>query len=448
MRIVIVGGGQTGASLAEKFCEDQHDVVILDTRADALAELDANLDVMTVRGDGANPDVLEAADIERADLLVAVTDHDDTNLLACIFARRYGVKRTVARVSSSAYFGNKHIPFEELGVDLLINQYDEYAKDLYSVIRWPGTTEVAELLDDRVLVVGMSVHMDSPLLQSRLKDFPDKAWLDKIRFTAVVRGTQVTTPTGETSFLVGDEVYFAGEPDRVAEFMAWAWPEYKPFQRVIIAGGGALGLQLAKMLEKARTHVVVVEQDEERAEYCSEHLNKALVIKGDALDIDTLSGIGNAEELAYVAATGSDENNIIGCLVAEKFGARFTAAQVGKPEYIGIINQLRLLDRTVNPHLAMINAILHFVRGKNVKAAAILARLPGELIEVNLTANSRWTGKAIMELKLPEGVSVVSVLRHSEVHVAKGDLIFRENDRVVVFCLPESVSKMDSIFEN
>ncbi|MGD9782760.1 MAG: Trk system potassium transporter TrkA [Kiritimatiellia bacterium] len=444
--MVIIGGGQTGAHLAEKFCEDEHDVVVIDADAARLAELDAHLDLMTVQGDGATPAALEEADVERADMVVAVTDRDDTNILACVFAHARGVGRTVARVSSSSYSTSRHIDFARLGVDLLVNQYDEYARDLYNVLRLPGSIEVADLLDERVMVVGMSIHMDSPLLGNSLKHFSSKEWLQKIRFTAVVRGEEVMTPHGDTTFLVGDDVYFAGEPDAIADFMQWAWPEHKRFQRVVIAGGGELGLQLARMLEHTRMQIVLIEQDEKRADFCSETLNRTLVIKGDALDQQTLAGIGEAEDMAYVAATGSDEHNIIGCLVAEKFGARFTAAQVGKKEYIGIINQLRLLDRIVDPHLAMINSILHFVRGKNVQAAAILARLPGELIEMKLSPRHKWVGKPIKDLKIPDGVIVVTALRGTQVKTATGDLALAAGDRVVVYCLPDAVAKMEPLF--
>lgn len=446
MRILIIGGGQTGGNLAEKFCADSHDVVVIDPSAEALAELNAHLDLMTIQGDGANPGVLEEADLERADMVAAVTDRDDTNILACIFARARGVKRTVARVSSSAFLASRHIDFSQLGVDLLVNQYGEYARDLYNVLRLPGSIEVVDLLDERVMVVGMSVHMDSPLLGSSLKHFAGREWLQKIRFTAVVRGDQVMTPHGDTTFLVGDEVYFAGEPDAIADFMQWAWPEYKRFQRVVIAGGGELGLQLARMLEHTRMQIVLIEQDEARADFCAGQLNRTLVIKGNALDQETLAGIGEAGDMAYVAATGSDEHNIIGCLVAEKYGARFTAAQVGKKEYIGIINQLRLLDRIVDPRLAMINAILHFVRGKNVQAAAMLARLPGELVELKLVAKHKWAGKAIKDLRIPEGAIIVTALRNGQVKTATGDLVLAAGDSVVVYCLPDAMANMESFF--
>jgi len=443
MRILIVGGGQAGGYLAEQFCADGHDVVVVDTRADALSGLESRLDLMTVCGSGADPEVLERADVSRADMLVAVTDRDDTNLLACVFGRERGVGRTAARVSSSSYPTSRHINFAKLGIDLLVNQYDAYARDLFRALKMPGSIEADELLDGRVMAVGMPVHMDSPLLGRKLKDFADEEWIRKIRFFAIARGNEVSTPTGESAMMVGDGVYFAGEPDGVADFMKWAWPEQRRFQRVVIAGGGELGLQLARLLEGTRMHVVLVEQDEARAAHCADLLNRTVVLKGDALDRGTLASIGPGTDMAYVAATGSEEHNIIGCLVAEKHGARFTAAQVGNEEYIKVVDQLRLVDRVVNPHLAITNAILHFVRGKNVLAASILAHLPGELIEMQLPEGHPWAGAKVADAALPEGVVLVTLLRDGRVKTPTGALELAAGDQVVVYVLPDALKDKD-----
>lgn len=446
MRILVIGGGVTGSHLAEKFCADGHDVVVVDEDADALASLEAHLDLLTVRGNGADPEVLEEAGIGRADLLLAVTDSDDTNILACIFAKTRGVDRTAARVSAAGYMTSRHIDFAKLGVDLLVNQHDEYARDVCSVLRLPGAIEVTDLLDGRIMVVGMSIHMDSPLLGNTLSGFGNPDWIRRIRFLAVSRGDEILAPHGDTSFLVGDDVYFAGEPDAISAFLQWAWPENKRFQRVVVAGGGELGLQLARRLEEARMPTVLVEKDPKRADYCSEQLRRTLVIKGDALERQTLAGIGDAEGMAYVAATGSDELNIIGCLVAERFGVRFTAAKISKPEYIEIASQLRLLDRVVDPNLAMVNAILHFVRGRNVSAVALFSRLPGELIELKLDGEHPWAGRAIRDLpKLPADVILLAALRSGQVRVATGDLRLEAGDRVVLYCQPDTVEKLDRL---
>ena len=449
MRILLIGGGVTGSHLAEKFCADGHDVVVVDEDADALSSLEAHLDLLTVHGNGADPEVLEEAGIGRADLLIAVTDRDDTNILACIFAKTRGVERTAARVSASGYMTSRHIDFAKLGVDLLVNQHDEYARDVCSVLRLPGAIEVTDLLDGRIVVVGMSIHMDSPLLGNTLSGFGNPEWIRRIRFLAVSRGDEILAPHGDTSFLVGDDVYFAGEPDAIATFLQWAWPESKRFQRVVVAGGGELGLQLARRLEEARMPTVLVEKEPKRADYCSEQLRRTLVIKGDALERQTLAGIGDSDGMAYVAATGSDELNIIGCLVAERFGVRFTAAKIAKPEYIEIASQLRLLDRVVDPNLAMVNAILHFVRGRNVSAVALFSRLPGELIELKLDASHPWSGCAIRDLpKLPADVILLAALRSGQVRVATGDLRLEPGDRVVLYCQPDTVEKLDRLLDS
>ena len=447
MRILIIGAGESGSNLAETLCADGHDLVVVDRDADLLAALEARLDLMTVQGDGANPGVLEQAHVDKADLVVALTNHDATNLLACILAHGRGVQRTVARVSAMDYLADG-LDLAPLGVDLVVNPYHEYARDLYNVLRLPGAREVQELLEGRVLVAGMPVHMDSTLNGRKLGDFGETERLDKIRFVALVRGGDVITPRGDTVLMVGDQVYFAGAPADVEEFMQWAHPEHDAFHRVVIAGGGELGLLLAQRLEAAKTPVVLMEKDPDRADVCSQRLKRALVIKGDALDRGTLEGLGGRrEDMAYVAVTGSDEHNIIGCLLAEKLGARFTAAQVGKPEYIAFVESQRLLDLIVNPNLAMTNAILHFVRGRNVAAAMRLAQLPGELIEVELDERHPWAGKKIRDLKIPAGAVIVTTLRGNEVRAAVGTLDFEPGDRAVVYFLPEVKEKLFSLLK-
>ena len=446
MRILIIGAGNTGKNLAVKFCEERHDVVVVDLKAEPLAEIEAQQDVLVIQGEGANPRLLEDAGLAKSDMMVAVTDSDEVNILACVFAKAAGVKHKIARVANADFIHHSRYSIKDLGVDLVINQKEECAQDLFNFLRMPGSVETVDMLDGRVLAVGLKVHMDSPLLLGPLNAFPDTKWLNVIRFIAIIRGTEVIVPRGETQFIVGDDIYFVGKPDDVSQFIAWAWPERAGFHKVIIAGGGGLGTHLAQLMEKTDTQVVLIEQDEDRANYCSGVLNKTLVIKGNALDQETIENIGIVDNTAFVAVTGNDENNIISCMVAGKTGAHFTAAQIDKPEYVPIINNLSLLDRAVNPHLSMINAILHFVRGKNVKAAAVLRELPGELLEVVIPDKGKWTHKAIKNLKLPEGVIIATVLRDKEVFAATGELTLQPADRVVIYCTPHSAGKIESIF--
>ncbi|HBA85299.1 MAG TPA: Trk system potassium transporter TrkA [Verrucomicrobia bacterium] len=447
MRILIIGAGNTGRNLAIKFCEERHDVVVVDVKAEPLQELEAQLDVLTIQGEGANPRLLEDAGISKSDMLVAVTDSDEVNILACVFARAAGVEHKVARVSNADYIHHTQFDLKALGVDLIINQKEECAQDLFNILRMPGAVETADMLDGKVLAVGLKVHMDSPLLMGSLKGFPDSRWLSVIRFIAVIRGKEIIVPRGDTQFMIGDDIYFVGRPEDITPFINWAWPERSIFQKVIVAGGGNLGIHLAALLEKTESQIILIESDEDRANYCSGILNKTMVIRGNALDQETIENVGIVNTTAYVAVTGNDENNIIGCLVAGKLGASFTAAQVNKPEYVPIINNLSLLDRAVNPHLSMMSAILHFVRGKNVKAAAVLRELPGELLEVVIPEKGKWTGKAIKDITFPDGVVIATVLRDKVVCAATGDLEFTAGDRVVIYCAPKAAGKLDSLFK-
>jgi trk system potassium uptake protein TrkA len=204
-------------------------------------------------------------------------------------------------------------------------------------------------------------------------------------------------------------------------------------------------MHLAQLLETTPAQVVLVERDERRAEACAKLLGRTLVIRGNALDQETVDNIGIVSGTALVAVTGSDENNIIICLMGEKEGAAFTLAHVSKPEYVPIINNLSLLDRAASAHTSMINAILHFIRGRNVKAATLLHRLPGELLEIVVPPNSRWADKAIKDLRIPDGVTIGAVLRENAVKAATGDLVLNAGDRLVIFALPKAVGKIEAL---
>lgn len=447
MRILIVGAGNAGRHLAAKLSEERHDIVIVDRDEAALNEVASQLDIQTVPGEGSSPRVLEKAGLAKTDLLVAVTDKDEVNILACAFAQAAGVPHKVARVSNPDFIhSNSTFDLRKMGIDLVISQKEECADEIFTVLRMPGTIEAVDMLDGRVLAVGVKVHMDSPLVLQTLKNFPRPELLQHIRFIGLMRGDELLIPKGDTQLMIGDDIYFCGDPAIVTEFLAWACPEHEKFEKIIIAGGGDLGLQLALRLDKTGTPIVLIERNAERAEACSLQLDRALVIKGDALDQETLENAGIINGSAFVAATGSDENNIMICLLAEKAGATFTLAQVTKPEYVPIIGSLSLLDRAVSSHMSMINAILHFVRGKNVKAAALLHKLPGELLDVALAPGHRWVDKPVRTLRIPNGVLIATILRGSDILPPTGDQVLREGDHLVLFAVPEAVGKVEGLF--
>lgn len=447
MNILIIGAGNTGRNLAARFCDERHDIVVVDRQTHVLAELSSQYDLLTCPGDGSNPRVLEEAGIRKMDMVIAVTDSDETNILACACAKKAGVVHRIARVSNPERMRSRLLDLGDLGVTLAINQKEECARELFNILRLPGALEVVDMLDGHILAVGLMVHMDSPLIQAPLKTLASEEWASHIRFIGALRGTDLLVPRGDTQFMIGDELYFVGTAEDIARFIKWAWPEHSRFEKVIIAGGGDLGVQLAQLMEPVGIPLVLIECDEDRATYCSGLLHRTLVIKGSALDQETIKNVGVVDRTAFVAVTGNDENNMIACLVAAKMGANFTAAEVNKPEYVPIISSASLLDHAVNPHLSLINAILHFVRGKNVRDAVTLHRLPGELLEFVVSEKSRWCDKAIKDLRIPAAATIAAVAHGREIRVAVGDLKLQAGDRVVIFSHPTAVSKLTALFQ-
>jgi trk system potassium uptake protein TrkA len=447
MRILLLGAGTSGRMLAARLCEEQHDVVLVDLDAKALEQVEAQMDLLTLQGNAADPRVLEEAGIGQADLLVAVTDQESVNILACSLAHIAGVPRKIARVSNNAYTEKGgHFDLGQLGIDLVINQQHECAKDLYNVLRIPGVQEAVDLLHGRVLCVGVQIPTDCPLLQTDLKDSPHRELLSTIRFVAYTRGGKLRIPRGETRFDIGDMVYLVGEPQHVRAFIRFLLPGETGYTRVVLAGGGELGLQLAMRLnENTNLDVTLVEENGARAEYCSDLLGKTLIIHGSSLDQELMRELGINEQTAFVAVTGDDENNIMSCLVAEKMGAHFTISRVDQSNYLPIIDSLALVDRVVSPHTSLINSVYHYVRGDTVKGDRLLQKIPGEVVEVELEPDHDWVGKTVMDIKLPRGCLLSMVLRGDQLKVAIGDLVLAGGDRVLLYGLPKGIRRLQDI---
>lgn len=478
MRILIIGAGNSGRHLAAKLCEMSHEVVVLDRDPERLAALDAQFDVMTVIGSGSSPDALAKAEFSKADLLIAVTNSDEVNILACLSAHEAGVANTVARIVDPALLRSPLLDYKRLGIDCMISQNEEVSEELVDMLRNPGLLESVDLLDGRVLITRIKVRRESPLLGGTLADLglahsattggsaagtgasaagqnpemPGREQdvvdlITRVRFVVAMRGEAVYLPRGDTRFEVGDDLYTALQPADLCSFLDWAHPGRQAFEKSVIAGGGGLGLDLVRRLEAESVPAVLLERNATRAEECSDVLTKTLVLHGDASDQETMVNAGVGPDTAFVAITGDEELNIISCMLAHKLGAAFTVALVTKPEYVPVIRTLGLLSRVVSPHLSMINAILHYVRGKHVRAAVCLHKAPGELLHVVVREGHRWAGKPISRLKVPDDCMIATVLREDTVRIPTGELVIQEGDQLVIFALPTGVGRVQGMFK-
>jgi trk system potassium uptake protein TrkA len=447
MRVLIIGAGNAGRCLASRLCEEHHDVVLVDLDARRLEDVGAELDIMTVCGNGASPRVLAEAQVEKAALFAAVTDNDEVNILSALFARAAGVGHTAVRVSNAEYLTDESIAhMRAFGIELVVDEHEECAGEMQRILSMPGSREVVEMLQGRILCVGMKLPPDSILLDTPLQSFAEQGLLSKVRLIAVMRRGELIMPYGELELEEKDVVYCVGAPPDVRAFLDAVYPSQPDIQHVVIAGGGDTGLRLAQRLERLDKHVVLIERDEARARFCSAALNKAMVLGGSALEKGTLEEVGVSDRTAIVAATGDDENNIIACLLAKKVGAVFAVAIVSNPAYVPIINDDNLLDRAVSPYLTTINAILRFVRGTNIRAANLLHDVPGELLDVEIEAGGRWHGVMVRDLRLPKRAVVAALQRGDDVLVVTGSTVMQAGDRLILFAPVGAAVKIQAVF--
>ncbi|MCF7818368.1 MAG: Trk system potassium transporter TrkA [Kiritimatiellales bacterium] len=446
MRIVIIGAGNAGRQLAMRLCEEKHSVVMIDADAEALSQAEAGLDILTICGSGSNPAVLEEAQVDKADLLIAVTDSDEVNILVCLFAHSVGVKGKIARVTNPHYIhGSSRYDLHNMGIDLVINQKQECAREVFNMLQMPGALEAFDLFAGKVMVAGFKINVMSPLLDRTPAECDRLDLIQSVRVIAIRRKEQLVVPHGNTVFQQNDLVYVVGQRTDISEFFSWVCPDVKPFEKVIIAGGGDLGLMLAKFIEN-EVECVLLEQDEDRARFCSGELDRTLVLRADALTESALEESGLHDRTAFVALTGDDEGNIMNCLMAQKKGAAFTVTQITRTDFIPVVEQLYLVNRVVSPYISTTNAIIHYLRSKKVQAASLLHNLPGELLDVIIEPSAKINGKLIREIKIPHTAIIATVMRGSEVMTATGDLKLVANDRVLIFCHPDAVKKIQSIF--
>ncbi len=447
MRVVIIGAGVAGHRLASRLCDEKHDVVVVDHRPHPLEEIASELDVQTVLGSGISPGALEEAGVAKAGLVATVTNRDEVNILAAAFAHAAGAQYTAARVSNDELSAERHVDnLSALGIDLVVNEHDECALEVLSVLNLGGAKEIVRMAGGRIQAVGTDVLPGSPLLAGPLRNFPHPEILGNVRLIAVMRREKLLMPHGDTVFEAKDTIYCVGQPTDVQAFLNTVRPHKTAVHKVVVAGGGDVGLRLARHLERTGKQVVVIEESTERAYECSASLKKCMVISGSALDPTVLNEIGITPNTAIVASTGNDENNMIACLLAQKLGAALGVAIISKPEYVSIINEAGLLDRAVSPYYATMNAILRFVRGASILAITLLQSVPGELLEVHVSGGSRWVGRALRDARLPKRAIVAAVVRGDVAGIGTGNTVLQEGDRLIVFAPLGVASKLESVF--
>lgn len=447
MRIIIVGAGSAGRNLAYRTHGLGHDVIVIDQDPAALTEIEAELDVLTIVGQGSTPSVLEKADVAKCDLFVAVTSSDEVNLVACHVARRSGAGHTVTRLSEASYATSPLFDLKGFGVDESISLYEHCAEEIFEVLRTPGTFEATTLFDGKIEAFGLKLPCCSPLIGKPLSEFKTLDHIADVRLIGLLRKAELKIPRGTTVCQPEDDLYAVLTPGNRVDFMDWVHGGESPkYRKVVIVGGARLGIALSRRVEQTPLECVLIESDRATAERASEDLQRTLVMNADPTHSATLKDVGLDGETAFVSVTTDEETNIVSCIQAKDLGAGFTVSRINRPEYVPVIDKLRLLDRVTSPYLSLIRAILAHVRGDVITDVGLFYHIPGELQEVSIPPGNKWSGQALAKVDLPEAAVVAAVQRGEQTFVPSGDVVLEANDRLAVYSLPGTIHRIRSVF--
>lgn len=446
MRIIVVGGGEVGYHLAGRLSQEGHDVVVIERDVDLASRIQNHLDVLVVTGNGASLTCLEQAGIERAELLIAVTNLDEVNLIACLIAAQFDVRLKVARVSNPEYYERGTVLEErKFGADLLINPEKECAREIFRLVHRTAASDVAEFADGRVVLLGLPVTEDAPVAGRSLEEIGRDLQEQHFLTVAIERGGESIIPGGATRLRPGDEIYLIAEAQHLDTAYRLLGLERRRIQRVMLLGGGRVGLELARMLEREDVQPIIIERSRARCVALAERLDKALVLHGDATDLDLLQqeGVGQAD--ALVAVTSEDETNLLSSLLAKHLGARKVITLLKRSEYIPLVSRVGI-DAAVSPRLSTANRILQHVRGGRILSIAVMDRNKAEAMEMEVVPGSRAVGRRVRDLSLPSGAILGSVERGEEILIPRGDTRIEAGDHLVVFALPAAIGPTAEYF--
>jgi trk system potassium uptake protein TrkA len=436
MKIVILGAGQVGSTVAESLVSEQNDITVIDLDPQRLRALQDRLDLRTVTGSAAHPSVLKQAGIEDADLLVAVTQSDDTNLVACrLAASMFNVPRRIARLRASDYLDNPKVIGEEgFDIDLAICPEQILTEYIVKLVEFPEALQVLDFADGKVSLVAVRAYAGGPLVGRQLKQLRTDIPNVDARIVAIFRGDRAIVPDGDTVVETGDEVFCLAATSNIRDVMRELRRMDRPVKRVMIAGGGNIGLRLAFALEKEYS-VKIIEFNKRRCETLAARLAGTLVLNGDVTDEELLGDESISDMDLFVAVTNDDENNIMSSLLAKRLGARRVVALINRRSYVDLL-QAGQIDIAISPAQATIGTLLAHVRRGDVVAVHSLRRGAAEALEAIVHGDrqsSKIAGRTIEEIDLPRGATIGAVVRGDRVLMAHHDTRIEPEDHVIVF---------------
>ena len=451
MKILILGAGQVGRSVAQSLVHEDNDVTIIDTNSAALRDLRENFDVRVEVGQASYPRVLERAGIEDADMLIAVTNSDEINMVACQVAHTlYKTPMKIARIRSSHYLDHKSLfrP-EAVPIDVLISPEQLVTEHIFRLISHPGALQVLDFANGKVQMVGVKALHDGPLVGHHLREMREHMPGIQAKVAAIFRRGKSVTINDETVIEVDDEVFFIASPKHIRSVISELRKLDKPYKRIMLAGGGNIGNRLARLLEESRYQVKIIEKNTDRASKLAERLDKTIVLEGDVAD-ETLLMEENIDTTdVFIAVTNDDEANILSSMLAKRLGAKRVMCLINRPSYVDLVESS--IDLAISPQQITIGALLTHIRRGDIVSVHALRRGAAEAIEVVAHGDqktSRVVGRRLSEIKLPPGTTIGSIVRRGEVLMSLENLSIEADHHVIMFLTDKRyVAAVEKLFQ-
>ncbi len=451
MKIIILGAGQVGASVAENLASEANDITIVDTDAKRLQDLQDRLDLRTVNGYASHPTVLAQAGADDADMIIAVTNSDEINMIACQIA--YTIFHTptkIARVRAVEYLSQTQLFAQEaLPVDVLISPEQLITDYILRLIENPGALQVLDFAGGKVRLVALKAFYGGPLVGNELKTLREHMPGIETRVAAIFRRGKAILPEGNTVIEVDDEVFFVAAKKHIRAVMGELRRLDKPVKRVIIVGGGNIGRRLVTTLEQDY-NVKLIDHNAERAESISREVDNAIVLLGDAADGDLLLEENIEHTDVFCAVTNDDEANILSSMLAKRLGARKVMALINRTAYVDLV-QSGIIDIAISPQQVTIGSLLTHIRRGDVAVVHSLRRGAAEAIEAIAHGDkksSKVVGRRIEEIKLPTGTSIGAIVRGNEVIIAHHDTMVEADDHVILFLVDKKrIPEVEKLFQ-
>ena len=445
MKIIIIGAGDIGYNLAKMLSYEQHDIYLIEKDQENCARAADTLDAHVLHGSGTSMTVLEQVGIGEADLVVAVTDSDEVNLVSVISAKHYGVPKTIARVKNREFLRtDAPINAQKFDIDLIIHPESVAAQGAVRLLKQTAATDFIEFAKGQIIVMGIQLDRTEPFLNIPLRDLAEQYRDFAFRVIAIHRKETTKIPRGNDVLMANDRIFVIVAKENVQDIVRIMGKEGVKIEDIMILGGGQTGYMIARALEK-EYNVKIIESNVDKTYNLAEKLRRTLVIQGDGLDLDLLAMEGIVDMNAFIAVTGDDETNIVSCLMAKHLKVPKIISLINKAEYWPIIPTIGI-DAYISKQLLTVNAILRFIRHGAIVSVASFPGIAAEVIELIPNKDSKITKKPLREIGFPKDAIVGAVMRKDRVFIPVGNTQIEPGDKVVLFALPSDIRDIEKLF--